>query len=708
MKKTLTLLILLITSLAAANAEEITVWEGELAGNLRISSMYEIAYYNQLMGDEDGQANLSAGDMITISYTGATSGNKVYVQDGSWSSFSSLLTGCATDQVAEGDGTYFVYVSQALINKIESTGGFVLQRSSGSTYSFTKVTVTKGSADEILPPANEQIIWFGHATSTVHLQNNPDSRKAIDDASLSSMDTIRVYMSEVTEGNKIWINEPYDTWPTLNNTDLLTANQKIFEMRVTPDNASRINAHYLAIQRSGSYVIRYVTIAKFIEKPEITVWQNAEGYAGNLQFTIGTDLYDQLTGSEIGQANLAVGDAITIYYKDAVGQYDKIYIKTSDLTSDYDPQTVIGVEELDDYLRRNGESFYDLYITSTFLDAIKTTGLGIQRGAHSGHSPVYLLTKITVKKPDNHLPGYEMLYNGEPTPIAWGENPYLVPKRDILNLQPSDKIHIYWDRNETWEEASKNPTQLCLCYKAGNSYINSSTLKANISKNDAIKEKSFVFASEDITKIKGNNLYISGYYYNLTKAYLEHPARFVSVSTNSDGLATFSHPTEAIDCSWFESLGLKAYTASVSGDRIVTTKLTEAVPAATGLILQGEPSTTYKLPFAAGADAVVDNVLQPTTGSAITGYVLAKHSTLGVGFFKVTDKVVEAGKAYIPATTSARYFSLDFLEDETTDIRNTPPIQRSTVREAYNLMGQRVSANSKGLVIINGKKVFNK
>lgn len=126
MKKTLTLLILLFTTLLSANAEEITVWEGELAGNLQIAAGSDS--YNILTGDGVKQANLSVGDIITITYKGATDGNKLFIQDTSWSSFSSLLTGVTNDLLEYADPNaeyeYTFYVSQALVDAIKNGGGY--------------------------------------------------------------------------------------------------------------------------------------------------------------------------------------------------------------------------------------------------------------------------------------------------------------------------------------------------------------------------------------------------------------------------------------------------------------------------------------------------------------------------------------------------------------------------------------------------------
>ena len=100
--------------------------------------------------------------------------------------------------------------------------------------------------------------------------------------------------------------------------------------------------------------------------------------------------------------------------------------------------------------------------------------------------------------------------------------------------------------------------------------------------------------------------------------------------------------------------------------------------------------------------------MEPTNGSAITGYVLGKVGG-NVGFYRVSAKTVTAGKAYIPATFgSARAFSIDFLGNDVTGIEETLQSTATPQAATYNLMGQRVAANQKGLVIVNGKKYINK
>lgn len=445
---------------------------------------------------------------------------------------------------------------------------------------------------------------------------------------------------------------------------------------------------------------------------EITVWESAEGLAGNLRLTTGSAELNTILD------NIQVGDIFSIYYKGAtrnvnastltVGVVNYLYVQNQDWNN-YSSD-VVG--SYNDNLRyENG--YQEIIVTQAFIDAITSNGLALQRGVHSGYTNTAKIMKITLSRPDTKVPGYEILFNEpEPNPIAWGKDTYLVPKKRLVNLTNGDIVHGDWDVNTIWDAHTPElwyPTvfRLVTEYNGQTAINNHNT---SISKSNPNWYKEFTLDATSISTIQANDLVFSGYYYNLTYAYLKHPGRFVDVTMSSEGLATFSHATEAIDLTPVvnELSTLKGYVATISGDKVVTTPVTK-VPAGTGIILKGTPNATYSIPFAASADAIAGNVLEPTNGSAITGYVLGKVGG-NVGFYRVTNKKeVVAGKAYIPATFgSARAFSIDFLGNDVTGIEETLQSTATPQAATYNLMGQRVAANQKGLVIVNGKKYINK
>jgi hypothetical protein len=154
--------------------------------------------------------------------------------------------------------------------------------------------------------------------------------------------------------------------------------------------------------------------------------------------------------------------------------------------------------------------------------------------------------------------------------------------------------------------------------------------------------------------------------------------------------------------------GVEAYVATINGSSLTLTAVTE-VPANTAVILKGA-ADTYSFPVIDAAAAVGANDLKVSDGS-VTGdkiYVLAKPEDKEVGFYLLdSSKKVPAGKAYIQLPADAP--ALDFIGfgSETTGIKGVNS-ETSTNTGYYNLAGQRVAQPTKGLYIVNGKKVVIK
>ena len=155
----------------------------------------------------------------------------------------------------------------------------------------------------------------------------------------------------------------------------------------------------------------------------------------------------------------------------------------------------------------------------------------------------------------------------------------------------------------------------------------------------------------------------------------------------------------------------------------LTTENVIIVPSNTGLYLEGAEGT-YDLevvPAAyAGSTDVSANMLVAGTGAKVpqtdgsgnTNFILTtnKGASATPKFFKVnTDgNTVAVGKAYlqIPSENvgAHEYF---WFEDETTGIEAAKAAQKMN-GEFFNLAGQRVAQPTKGLYIVNGKKVIFK
>lgn len=188
--------------------------------------------------------------------------------------------------------------------------------------------------------------------------------------------------------------------------------------------------------------------------------------------------------------------------------------------------------------------------------------------------------------------------------------------------------------------------------------------------------------------------------------------RPVNVSPSVTDYATFSSPY-ALD--FTSATGVKAYYASASDGSVVEmTKVTGAVAAGTGLLLQ-KVDGEISIPTATtGTDLSATNLLKAGTGADVVSdaeysrYVLAGEGDATSFYNLATAYAVPVGKAYLEvAKTSGARLAIVFSDDETTGIANVE--KTSAVAEGiYNLNGQRVAAPQKGLYIVNGKKVIKK
>ena len=187
----------------------------------------------------------------------------------------------------------------------------------------------------------------------------------------------------------------------------------------------------------------------------------------------------------------------------------------------------------------------------------------------------------------------------------------------------------------------------------------------------------------------------------------------VYISVGGIGYATFCFG-DKLD---FTGLGVEAYYgSSVSDDKLYLAQVTKA-PASTGLILKGTASTVYKVPVTtADADDVTGNMLVGITSAtevtASNNYIFAKKGDV-YGFYPLNASHTLAGyKAYLNYTSPTQAPALKLIfggEGEGTTGINT--VSKNPVVEDgvyYNLQGVAVKNPSKGLYILNGKKVIVK
>ncbi len=212
-----------------------------------------------------------------------------------------------------------------------------------------------------------------------------------------------------------------------------------------------------------------------------------------------------------------------------------------------------------------------------------------------------------------------------------------------------------------------------------------------------------------ISGMEANTIYFDNVFYSAT----------LPVKIGSHGYTTLISD-KTLDFGDATLGDLTAYRAKREGTTVTLNKVGE-VPANKGLVLQGTANETYYIPVLASTAKTVETDL---TGNATADYSLDAGKYYYVlsyvggeeGFYHYTgSKAIPAGKAFFEtdealSTSSADYMSIIFGDDEpsgeTTRI-NAVNIDLAN-EAAYNLAGQRVGNDYKGIVIVNGKKYLRK
>ena len=158
--------------------------------------------------------------------------------------------------------------------------------------------------------------------------------------------------------------------------------------------------------------------------------------------------------------------------------------------------------------------------------------------------------------------------------------------------------------------------------------------------------------------------------------------------------------------------GVTAYTGVAEGNVLNLTPVADGIiPADEPVILKATQSQVY-LPYTTetGNKSASNKLLgtdeETTLGANDYALSLGQY---GVGFYLWNGKSIGANKAYLTleSPTMAKAFTFMFDDGETTAIEQ-PAINGKQSGDTYNLNGMRVNDNYKGIVIKNGKKIFNK
>lgn len=187
---------------------------------------------------------------------------------------------------------------------------------------------------------------------------------------------------------------------------------------------------------------------------------------------------------------------------------------------------------------------------------------------------------------------------------------------------------------------------------------------------------------------------------------LEVPKETVTIS--SSGYSTYAayYPVN------YAELGLKAYTVKFDAkDRVAFTDISGVVPAGVPVLLKGDANKKYVLDEAVGGSPVSTDLKmsdgKATSTDAATLYALSTVNGVTAFYPVKTGSAIPAKRCYLEVngtSQNAAFYSLGTNFGETTGISSVENKVEKADAPVYNLAGQLVGKDYKGLVIKNGKK----
>lgn len=182
-----------------------------------------------------------------------------------------------------------------------------------------------------------------------------------------------------------------------------------------------------------------------------------------------------------------------------------------------------------------------------------------------------------------------------------------------------------------------------------------------------------------------------------------------SLSIPSSSFATYaaSYPVD------YDKLGLKAYAVKLNEakDGVEFTEIPGVVPAGVPVLLKGDANKEYALDKADGWSPVSTDLKASdgTSASTDAATLYALSTVDGVtAFYPVKqNSAIPAKRCYLEVkgtSAKAAFFSLGTNFGETTGISSVENKVEKADAPVYNLAGQLVGKDYKGLVIKNGKK----
>ena len=242
-------------------------------------------------------------------------------------------------------------------------------------------------------------------------------------------------------------------------------------------------------------------------------------------------------------------------------------------------------------------------------------------------------------------------------------------------------------------------------YQADEEDVSKSTLQTSITTG-----ASNLTASGVVDNTNGEYVFIAfnGQLYTEKLSLAEYNAISITTSDNMAGWRAFYDGSQAYTADANTTVYIAA--SGPVGTTITLSSIGgKVIPADVPVILKTS-AVDHKIILTKGGSASkpATNLLAVTNGANVSAkYRLGYNSTNGVGFYPYSATSPAAGIVYLNVDVSAHALNIDFEEGDVTGIAEVSA-KKEFNGEYFNLAGQRVDANHKGIVVVNGKKFFNK
>lgn len=346
---------------------------------------------------------------------------------------------------------------------------------------------------------------------------------------------------------------------------------------------------------------------------------------------------------------------------------------------------------------------------SSSNEGVATVENGVVRAVKSGTAT------ITVTTTDgNHQATCTVTVNAAKGSV---ENPYTVAEVSKGNANGKNGIYVIGYIVGSWKDNTFKPNDLVNTNLAlADAYDSDTTIPVELPSGDVRDAWGPASHSENIgvakVILKGNGQ--KYFNKNAIKGTFEITKVAEAVKVTSAGYATYVS-ANALD---FTGKGIKAYIAKADGTTGVMFTQVEKVPANTGVLLYKDGGTTEEIPVLTGAaENVTGNVFKRGTGAAVASedgnlhnYILNNVGGV-VGFYKANGQTVGTNRAYIQIDekrTPVKGFIALPGSDEETGIETMRDGENEKMSAIFDLSGRRVAKPTRGLYIVNGKKVLVK